>query len=263
MAPTPSERGPEGNMPSSPQTLQMMRAEVNMKALHIWAVSRQLVRLGTFDEGFVMHCLLTESFGHLAPKPFRLVTSKGAGGLRATLYGYGHSLAQELQAAAEIFADPLQIQILQISTIATKPMPSVWTTGMRLGFEVLVRPVVRHARRSNYADKERDVFQVKASQQSAQAMKSSREEVYHEWLSQQFQRRRGAQLEKVRLRSFQRVRSIRGLHTSAVEGPDAVMQGTLTIADSADFICLLTQGIGRHRAYGYGMLLLRPAQNLK
>ena len=42
------------------------------------------------------------------------------------------------------------------------------------------------------------------------------------------------------------------------EGPDAVIRGVLTITDSESFADLLAKGIGRHRAYGYGMLLLRP-----
>ena len=36
------------------------------------------------------------------------------------------------------------------------------------------------------------------------------------------------------------------------------MSGALTITDGEKFAQLLARGIGRHRAYGYGMLLLRP-----
>ena len=38
------------------------------------------------------------------------------------------------------------------------------------------------------------------------------------------------------------------------------MRGILTITDAAAFSNLLARGVGRHRAYGYGMLLLRPAR---
>jgi CRISPR system Cascade subunit CasE len=40
--------------------------------------------------------------------------------------------------------------------------------------------------------------------------------------------------------------------------PDAVFTGTLVVARPAEFMGLLARGIGRHRAFGYGMLLLRP-----
>ena len=256
------EKGRKENILTS-HSLRMVRAEVDMKAFHIWAVSRQLVRPDTFDEGFAMHCLLTESFGHLAPKPFRLIATKGAGGLRAVLYGYGNCLAQELRDASSAFADPLQIKILQPSTINTKAMPEVWEPGKKLGFEVMVRPVVRHARGSNYAGKERDIYQVRASQQTMRELKIDREKAYSDWLSQQFRSREGAQIEECKLKSFQRVRVVRGLRGRAVEGPDAIMRGTLTVTSSTEFATLLGHGVGRHRAYGYGMLLLRPALNAR
>ena len=47
-----------------------------------------------------------------------------------------------------------------------------------------------------------------------------------------------------------------GPRTHSVEGPDAVMAGTLTVADPVAFAGTLGRGIGRHAAFGYGMLLL-------
>ena len=38
------------------------------------------------------------------------------------------------------------------------------------------------------------------------------------------------------------------------------MRGILAITDPTAFADLLARGVGRHRAYGYGMLLLRPAR---
>jgi CRISPR system Cascade subunit CasE len=58
--------------------------------------------------------------------------------------------------------------------------------------------------------------------------------------------------------AFQRVQSFRKLHSRYCEGPDAVMRGNLIVSDPAAFAQLLARGIGRHRAYGFGMLLLRP-----
>ena len=50
-----------------------------------------------------------------------------------------------------------------------------------------------------------------------------------------------------------------GLRGGYSEGPDALMRGVLEITDGPAFAQLLAGGVGRHRAYGYGMLLLRPA----
>jgi CRISPR system Cascade subunit CasE len=43
------------------------------------------------------------------------------------------------------------------------------------------------------------------------------------------------------------------------EGPDASFEGVLTVAEPGAFALLLARGIGRHRAFGFGMVLLRPA----
>ena len=90
-------------------------------------------------------------------------------------------------------------------------------------------------------------------------MPRSREQVYGEWLSRQFEIRGGAALESATLQSFQRTRAIRKRHRRYSEGPDALMRGNLVITDGDAFARLLAGGVGRHRAYGYGMLLLRPA----
>ena len=43
-----------------------------------------------------------------------------------------------------------------------------------------------------------------------------------------------------------------------VERPDALFTGEITVADPEAFCRLLARGVGRHRAFGFGMLLLRP-----
>jgi CRISPR system Cascade subunit CasE len=90
-------------------------------------------------------------------------------------------------------------------------------------------------------------------------MPRSREEVYTDWLSRQLDGRGGAALESATLQSFQRTRAVRKRGNRYSEGPDALMRGVLTVTDGKAFAELLARGVGRHRAYGYGMLLLRPA----
>ena len=117
-------------------TLQMVRAEVNVRDFQRWMGTRRLQ-----DPDHAMHCLLTECFGGMAPKPFRLIVPRG--GPTGCLYGYGQSGADALREAASICADPLQARIIPASTIDSKAMPTQWTTDKRLGFEVRIRPVVR------------------------------------------------------------------------------------------------------------------------
>ena len=243
---------PQSDATTTPP-LQMLRAEINVWEFHRWAGLRRLQ-----DPDHAMHCLLKETFGELAPKPFRLIAPRD--GSRGCLYGYGRALAGDLRDAAHTFADPQQLRALPPSSIDGKPMPSEWQSGKRLGFELRVRPVLRKSGGSARPGAEQDVFQVKAETFPPREMPHNREEVYTDWLSGKLDGNHGVSLElsRTKLVSFQRTRSFRKLHSRHVEGPDAVMRGVLTITDPDAFARLLAQGVGRHRAYGYGMLLLRP-----
>lgn len=241
------------------RTLQMIRAEIDLRSFQRWAGSKQLISRNAFDEGYAMHCLLTESFGELAPQPFRLITPRRKGNRRGVFYGYAEAGVDALREASTMYADPLQARVLPGSSLEGKPMPAVWKTGARLGFEVLIRPTVRRARGHRNPGGEVDAFQREAERYASGEMPRGREEVYKDWLSEQLQRHGGAELEEASLVSFQRTRAIRRRGSRPVEGPDALMTGALTITDGEKFARLLARGIGRHRAYGYGMLLLRPA----
>ena len=233
--------------------LQMQRAEIDVREFQRWAGMRRLQ-----DTDHAMHCLLREAFGELAPQPFRLIVPRGAS--RGCLYGYGRASAGDLQDAANTFADPQQLRALPPSIIDSKPMPLEWHAGKRLGFELRVRPVLRKCGRSARPGAEQDVFQAQAETYPKREMPHSREEVYAGWLAGQLNEGQGVSLalSQTKLVSFQRTRSFRKLHARYVEGPDAVMRGVLTITDPDAFAQLLARGVGRHRAYGYGMLLLRP-----
>ena len=241
--------------PLETATLQMVRAEIDMRAFQRWMGTKRLQ-----DPDHAMHCLLVECFGELAPKPFRLVTPRADSS--GVLYGYGSAVVESLREAASIYADPLQGRVIPTDKMDSKPMPAQWQLGKHLGFETRIRPIVRRPRSDpNRPARECDAFQAEAEQYPKGAMERKREEVYAQWLSGQFDRIGGASLdlERTQLVSFQRTRAVRKLQGSQSEGPDAVMRGILKITDSDAFAALLARGIGRHRAYGYGMLLLRPA----
>ena len=243
-------------------TTNMIRADIDVRSFYRWAGSRGMISRNAFDPGFAMHCLLTESFGRdIAPKPFRVIIPRDRNRQSGILYGYAECDAGELRDATQTFACPLQAKVLPASSIDSKTMPTSWQAGQRLGFEVLIRPVVRCGRGSDRSGKERDAFQSEAELHPKGEMRRTREDVYADWLSARLAQR-GARLEEARLRSFQRVRVVRKLRTHASEGPDAVMQGTLEVTDPTMFAPLIANGIGRHRAYGYGMLLLRPVSRL-
>jgi len=80
--------------------------------------------------------------------------------------------------------------------------------------------------------------------------------VYCDWLAARLEGIAEIDTERTCMVAYQRTRVSRG--ASAVEGPDATFHGELTITDPDAFHTLLTRGIGRHRSFGFGMLLLRP-----
>ena len=139
-------------------------------------------------------------------------------------------------------------------------MPSQWKEGKLLGFETRIRPIIRCARGSDRPGKERDAFQAEAMLHPKGGMARTREQVYTDWLASKLERCGAASLEPetTKLVAFQRARAYRKRRARYSEGPDAVMRGTLRITDPDAFNALLAQGVGRHRAYGFGMLLLRP-----
>ena len=236
--------------------LQMLRADVSLRDFQRWMGSRRLE-----DPDHAMHCLLRECFGDLAPKPFRLIMPRGVD--QGVLYGYGRAGATALRDQASTYADPLQARVMPADRIGSKPMPQEWQAGRRLGFEARIRPIVRSSRNGdNRPGREWDAYQLEAIQHPKGGMERGREEVYAEWLSGELDRRGGARLEpgRTELVSFQRTRAVYRARARYSEGPDAIMRGVLTITDGTAFTGLLTRGVGRHRAYGYGMLLLRPTR---
>ena len=90
-------------------TLQMIRAEINVREFHRWMGSRRLQ-----DPDHAMHCLLTECFGKpphegdgLAPKPFRLITTPGRRRQGTLVRLTVRAGAEEMrEAAATLCAEP-------------------------------------------------------------------------------------------------------------------------------------------------------------
>jgi CRISPR system Cascade subunit CasE len=254
------------------EPLYMLRAAPDRPAIAAWAATQGL--LGRDGElGYALHATLTAAFGELAPRPFRLYERRPRrrGDPVAddpVLYAYSRQPAMGLLEHARAFADPALWAVLGLDHLAGKPMPTTYPADRRLGFEVRVRPVRRRERQNG--TNERDVFLIACDRVDA-ATPVDRAEVYTAWLDEQFATG-GARLVCVsseagsrpccRLDAFRRARVARrdaSRRLRWVEGPDAIMSGVLEVTEPEAFAASLARGIGRHRAFGFGMLLLRPA----
>lgn len=213
------------------------------------------------DFGYAAHAWLTATLGDRAPRPFRLLENRN--GLR--MLGYANHPIETLRDHAQIFAEPSALAVCQWADAASKAMPDHWQSGQRLGFEARVCPISR-------AERERDVYLVAISRAEVAGTEApSRPQVYVEWLGRQLAKDGAAHLatQAVDLIGFERVRSRRIDRASgsrkhrSIEHPDALFAGELTIDHPGSFAALLARGIGRHRAFGFGMLLLRPPRQTR
>ncbi|WP_122520093.1 type I-E CRISPR-associated protein Cas6/Cse3/CasE [Pannonibacter phragmitetus] len=255
--------------------LHMMSLPVDLRALRRLAASRGYAA----DEGRALHHFLCEVFGKSIAQPFRLMVAPRQSG--ASLYAYTLIDEASLKQNAETAAPELETA-LGLSRLAVKTMPAQWTQGRRLAFDVRVRPVRRlikpmQAWSRNVGRQqargeatpppfkkgaEVDAFIISRQRQFPDGLPEeadgfSRERVYIDWLEERLAG--GALLDRncTHLAHFARSKIER---REIQEGPDATLHGELTITNSEAFAKLLAGGIGRHKAYGYGMLLLRPAQ---
>ena len=251
--------------------LTLVRVPIDTPALARWAGERGWVRrrgnFTDFDEGRALHHLVDEVFGPGALRPFRLlVPPRRRSGY---LYAYSALDADALCTASRVQSLPDHLGVLSPDRLQGKAMPNDWHAGQRLGFDARVRPVRRLTKNlegpSGLIGKkgaEIDAFLVAAlrrhpGQPDGMAGEGrTREAVYLDWLAERLAPAAGLEGPSSRLARFRRVRVARG--KSGPEGPDATIHGTLTVSDPDSFAALLARGVGRHRAYGYGMLLLRP-----
>ena len=252
-------------------SLFLIRVPIAMGELGRWAGERGWIRRRNrevgFDEGRALHHLVDEVFGPGVLRPFRLLVAPRR--TIGSLYGYCGSDGEVLREKGRIQAPPEHLSVLKIDRLEGKPMPTAWAEGQRIGFDLRVRPVRRlktdlgTGKESFRKGAELDAFLIEALRRHSGDRTGMagdarvRETVYLEWLAERLAPTAELDRKATRLARFQRTRVSRG--TAGPEGPDATFHGVLKVNVPERFTALLARGVGRHRAYGYGMLLLRPA----
>jgi CRISPR system Cascade subunit CasE len=198
--------------------------------------------------GYTLHAWLTALFGEAAPKPFRYFER------RQEVLAYAPVDAQSLLMIAEERGSLAALAALDTENAASKPMPTQWRAGQRVHLEVLTCPVSRKDA------EEKDVY-LRALDRQDDAT-PSRPEVYRQWFARQWQE--AVALEQVELLGMSaRARLLRrarrgGNRLLSIERPQALFAAEAVIREPARFADYLARGIGRHRAFGYGMVLLAP-----
>jgi CRISPR system Cascade subunit CasE len=244
--------------------LHLLRFDPDVARVSAWVSAEGLPPRDREDEGYGWHALLTAAFGRdLAPKPFRVLARRD----RPTqVLAYGKTDASALRASASDFADPKVIAALRVDTLASKLMPT-FIEGRRLGFSARLRPTVRTDREGNRArNRELDVF-VAAKMAALPGRALDKATVYAEWARRKLNQG-GVDVETLRIDGLESSDVVRRGRDQAngsrplarIPGHAVTVAGTLRIVDAAGFAALLARGLGRHRAFGYGMLLLSPPE---
>jgi CRISPR system Cascade subunit CasE len=237
-------------------TLHMLSFSPDIPRFSRFAARERLLPAGD-DTGYAWHAVLAATFGAFAPKPFIwLAPRTPQGGQQGRLLGYSIHSLDTLRSHAAAFADPVFLDVLRIDDAASKAMPATYTEERSYGFQVRVRPTIRTgAGRDGQRAKERDAFDPSGE--------IDRATCYSHWLETALARN-GAALCNAHIQVLRMTtllaRSRREEHSQrrSTLGPDATFTGTLRVTDAASFASLMERGLGRHRAFGFGMILLRP-----
>lgn len=241
-------------------TLNLIRLALRRSALAQWAGDRGWTRSrgGDFDEGRALHHLLGESFGKGALQPFRLMVPRGRDA--GQLYAYSRHGAEALRDMAAAIMLPEMQGVIDLASLQAKPMPE-FHAGQRLGIDVLARPVrrLRKPLGGYGAGAEIDAWLLSRLRAHPEANpdpgQHDRGPAYLDWLAERLAPAAELDRNASTISAMQRRRVARG--GASVEGPDVTFHGTITLSDPQAFTALLAHGLGRHAAYGYGMILLR------
>lgn len=244
-------------------TLHLLRFDPDSRAAAIWFHAENLAPRGQEDDGYAWHALLASVFGRQrAPKPFRVLTRRGR---PPQLLAYAPHDAATLRAHAAEFADPRALVALGADKLAARPMPT-FAAGRRLNYSLRVRPTVRRDRDGDRR-KTAELDAAIAALGPRPHDPTARAEVYLDWIRRQLEAA-GTVVESLRLdgvigdeaprRGSRDATGARKLVN--IPGHSVTAAGRLRVDDAERFAAALARGIGRHRAFGYGMLLLSPPE---
>lgn len=240
---------------------------------HMGPYERYYRRRGFIDRDHAMHCLLTECFGDKVLRPFRLIAGRTRD--MGSLYGYAHEDGEAMREQALLLADPLHAPVFELDEpFPTRKLEHLdrQPPGKVVGFEVRIRPTVRRPYRETrdpryrathehdaYYTYLRDHYPADYRPTTVRDVRRVRHRAYGTWLFRHLRDQGSCELVPYtfHITRYANVAVVRKHGQKPRRGPDVVCRGTLRIKDPSTFKDLIKQGIGRHRAYGYGMVLLK------
>ena len=239
--------------------MQLFMVQLELVPRHLYEWARQ-VGITAVDRGYLVHSAMRIVFGDAAPQPFALFGNANNPFLK--VLGYG-SVGIDVLRGALALAEPILAGAFPTNRMLDKAMPAGFASGTKLAFQVECCPVARNGKGGKDGkDRERDVFLTACD--AAPDGGVDRASIYSAWTGAELARDGAAELVDCSMREFTLFTPVRRnghgkVARSIGRRPRARMDGLLRIGNPEAFSALLARGIGRHRAFGLGMLLLRPA----
>lgn len=235
------------------------RADLDMLARNI----KMPGNLYAYD--LLFNIVLSRLFGPGRFKPFLQDPQEGS----QAVLGYSRMDKDELLQQAKGVA-PLEIyNLIDWKATQSKPMPDSWSPGDVMGFHTRICPLVRgpsgHGLDGSPIIKRSPEVDVYLSRCWIESNPPDRETVYKQWLKKEMRRNNAAELEIAQMISFRlrvTLRQGRARQLREITVPDVIFKGELRINNPDAFMQLLNRGLGRHRNFGFGMLLLTASRNI-
>jgi len=233
-------------------------------------------RIEQVDIGYVVHNGLRGLFGAHAPQPFLVLPGLSENSVRVV--GYCGMPHESLRRIGERGASPSLRAACDWNHMNSTEMLKPSMSGVQLAFQTRVCPTVRMAKSTERHRKgaEVDAFLAACWKAGDRSVKVDRATVYLEWLARELARDHAATLLVTRMVTYRESPAFRRTQRKpmgetgsppasepaaagkrvGVTGwrPDAWLAGTLTVDDPDAFFALLRRGLGRQRAFGFGML---------
>ena len=229
--------------------LYLCQAQINLRNMARWSSARN-----HSDPDRAMHCLVNESFSkEFAPRPFFLQMSQTAARQHGILLGYTSADAATLKSTAEYYQHQPHKTIIDPDSIKTRAVPSEWEPGKRIKFQVRIMPTTRQ---SIYGSGEKTT---EIDPYMNYQGNMPREQFYCTWLHKKFKVQGGMTTDPENMNMTQfNVRRVKRQRTQSwIPGSEVTIIGSAEVGDPAKFLELLRSGIGRHRGFGYGMVLVK------
>jgi CRISPR system Cascade subunit CasE len=203
------------------------------------------------DESLILKTILWEGFSGSALRPWAIHAQKGP---TIIIIGYTQTDAGELNKRRALALPSVQAAVGEAIAV---PLPAL-SESERYRFSICLVPTIRVTKVEGRRYGERDAFLTKADAAGKDA-NLKRDDVYRDYLAE---RLAGASIEASRLVRFRLRRFMRPKEDRSVSGrtmPEAVIEGRLRVDDPVRLTQAISTGVGRQRAYGFGMLRLQPS----